>query len=103
MPGCTEAGYARAVDVVLALDRLDEPTLDWFHGQRRVLAAAGVVDELPAEPADSLAFLAAQPEAVEAAEGEPVAILHRWLGPFGEPLEQTLIDVGAIRAVGVRR
>jgi hypothetical protein len=91
------------VEVVLALDRLDEPTLDWFHGQRRVLAAAGVVEGLPATPDDSLAFLTGRAEAVPTAEGEPVAILHRWLGPFGEPLEQTLIDAGAIRAVGVRR
>ena len=91
------------MDVVLALDRLDEPTLDWFHGQRRVLAAAGVVPEMPAAPVDSRLFLEARPEAVPAAQGEPVAILHRWLGPFAEPLEQTLIDVGAIRAVGVRR
>jgi hypothetical protein len=91
------------VEVVLALDRLDEPTLDWFHGQRRVLGAAGVVEPLPATPADSLAFLAARAETVPTAAGEPVAILHRWLGPSGELLEQTLIDVGAIRAVGVRR
>jgi hypothetical protein len=90
------------VDVLLALDRIDEPTLDWFHGQRRVLAAAGVVAEQPSAPEDSRAFLAAQPEAVETAEGEPVPILHRWLGPFAEPLEETLIAVGAIRAVGVR-
>jgi hypothetical protein len=91
------------MDVVLALDRLDEPTLDWFHGQRRVLAAAGLVDEQPATPAESRAFLESRAEAVPSAEGEPVAILHRWLGPQGAPLEQTLIDVGAIRAVGVRR
>jgi hypothetical protein len=91
------------VEVVLALDRIDEPTLEWFHGQRRVLGAAGVVEPLPATQADSFAFLAARAEAVPTAEGEPVAILCRWLGPFGESLEQTLIDVGAIRAVGVRR
>jgi hypothetical protein len=91
------------VEVVLALDRLDEPTLEWFHGQRRVLAAGGVVEPMPETPADSLAFLTAREETVATAEGEPVAILHRWLGPLGESLEQTLIDVGAIRAVGVRR
>jgi hypothetical protein len=91
------------VEVVLALDRLDEPTLDWFHGQRRVLAAAGVVDELPATPADSRAFLESRPEAVASADGEGVPLLHRWLGEQSEALEETLIGVGAIRAVGVRR
>lgn len=90
------------MEVVLALDRLDEPTLDWFHGQRRVLAAAGVVDDLPATATDSLAFLESRPEAVASAHGEPVPILHRWLGTQSAALERTLIEVGAIRAVGVR-
>lgn len=91
------------MEVVLALDRLDEPTLDWFHGQRRVLAAAGVVDAAPGRPADSRAFLASRPEAVQSAEGEPVPILYRWLGSESEALERTLIAVAAISAIGVRR
>ena len=54
----------------------------------------------------SLAFLAAQPEAVptaDAEEDEFVPVLHRWLGPLAEPLEETLIRAGAIRAAGLRR
>lgn len=90
------------MEVVLALDRLDEPTLDWFHGQRRVLAAAGVVGELPATVDDSRAFLESLPLAVTSADGEPVPILHRWLGTESEALELTLIELGAIHAVGVR-
>lgn len=92
--------------LLLVLDRIDEPTLDWFHGQRRVLAAAGAVEPMPASPAESLAFLAARPEAVEsadAAEDEYVPVLHRWLGPLAEPLEETLIRAGAIRAAGLPR
>jgi hypothetical protein len=91
------------VDLVLALDRLDEPTLDWFHGQRRALAAAGVVDEMPATHDDTRAFLESRPEAVPSADGDGLPILHRWLGPSAGPLEETLIAVGAIRAVGVLR
>lgn len=90
--------------LLLVLDRIDEPTLDWFHGQRRVLAAGGHVESMPAAPADSLAFLAAQPDAVataDAPEDEFVPVLHRWLGPQGEALEQTLIRAGAINACGV--
>ena len=91
------------MDAVLALDRIDEPTLDWFHGQRRALAiAAG--EPPPASQADSRAFLAARPEAVASVTGpgEYVPILHRWLGAQSEALERTLIDVGAIAAAGFR-
>lgn len=92
--------------LLLVLDRIDEPTLDWFHGQRRVLAAGGHVEPAPATRADSLAFLEAQPEAVPTAEAEEqefVPVLHRWLGPLAEPLEETLIRAGAITAAGLRR
>jgi hypothetical protein len=93
------------METVLVLDRLDEPTLDWFHGQRRALAAAGVVEHAPRAVDDSHAFLAARPEAVATAVGDGafVPILHRWLGEQAEPLERTLIDAGAIAAVGFRR
>lgn len=92
--------------LLLVLDRIDETTLDWFHGQRRALAAAGAAGPMPATPAESLAFLQAQPEAVptaDAADDEYVPVLHRWLGASGEPLEETLIRAGAIRAAGLRR
>jgi hypothetical protein len=93
------------METVLVLGRLDEPTLDWFHGQRRVLAAAGVVDEAPRDVEASRAFLAARPEAVlePDGDGEFVPILHRWLGEQAESLERGLIAAGAIAAVGFRR
>jgi len=90
--------------LLLVLDRIDEPTLDWFHGQRRALAAAGVVEPTPRTHADSRAFLEEQPGAVGRVEGEGelVPILYRWLGPQSEEIERFLIDLGVIRAVGFR-
>lgn len=85
----------------LALDRLDEATLDWFHGQRRAVAIAGG-ERPPATLEETRAFLESLPEAVADADGDPVPILHRWLGSESEALERTLIDLGAIAAVGVR-
>ncbi len=99
-----------------AWDRLDEPTLDWFFGQRSALAAAGRGDspttreELRrdwdaehlglhgcdalrnglAERFDELAF-------------EWVPYLYRTLGGVAtEVLEQALIDAQAIQALGFR-
>lgn len=97
-------------------DRLDEPTLEWFHGQRRALAAAGH-GEAPASPEelrreweahhlgvhgfDTLrrAFAARFDER----EFAWVPHLYRKLGGVAtEVLEQALVDAGAIQALGFR-
>ena len=99
-----------------AWDRLDVPTLDWLHGQRRALAAAGrgeppaSVDEMRAEwDADHLGLhgedvlriaLATRFEE-EAFTRTPY--LYRLLGGVStEVLEQALVDAGAIQALGFR-
>ncbi len=99
-----------------AWDLLDEPTLDWYWGQQRALAAAGA-DDAPATPeelraewdADHLGlhgYVALRRELDERFEEvafEPVPYLHRLLGgASSEVLEQALIDASAIRALGFR-
>lgn len=99
-----------------AWDRLDEPTLDWLYGQRRVLAAAGhgeepaSHDELRREwEAEHLGLhgFAALREGLDARfverEFDWVPHLHRKLaGVATAVLEQALIDAGAIQALGFR-
>lgn len=99
-----------------AWNRLDGPTLDWLHGQRGALAAAGrglepgTRDELKAEwEAEHLGL-----HADEAILGGLAArfdeqafvrrpFLHRLLGGVAtEVLEQALIDGGAIEALAFR-
>jgi SAM-dependent methyltransferase len=100
----------------LAWNRLDEPTLDWLHGQRGALAAAGrgpepgTRDELRAEwEAEHLGLHG--DEAILsglAARFDELAFvrrpfLHRLLGGVAtEVLEQALIDGGAIEALAFR-
>jgi hypothetical protein len=100
----------------LAWNRLDEPTLDWLHGQRGALAAAGrgpepgTRDELRAEwEAEHLGLHG--DEAILsglAARFDELAFvrrpfLHRLLGGVAtEVLEQALIDGGAIQALAFR-
>jgi SAM-dependent methyltransferase len=100
----------------LGWDLMDEPTLEWFYGQRRALAAAGrgeapaSVDEAREEwnaghlgihGFDSLrAELARRFDEQEFAWAP---FLHRLLGGVAtEVLEEALIDGGAIRALGFR-
>lgn len=99
-----------------AWDRLDETTLDWLYGQRRVLAAAGhgeapaSHDELRREwEAEHLGLhgFAALREGLDAhfeeREFEWVPYLHRTLASVAtEVLEQALIDSSAIQALGFR-
>lgn len=88
----------------LVLERLDEATLDWFHRQRRALAAARG-EPAPATPEDTRCWLEQRPEAVEQAQGEGdwIPFLHRYLGGVAsEALERALIEAGAIRAAGFR-
>lgn len=99
-----------------AWDRLDERTADWYHRQRRALAAAG-----RGEPPGTLEALRAD------WEGEHVGLhgfdamrteldrrfrelrfsrepyLYHYLdGVASEELERTLIGAGAIQAIGFR-
>lgn len=94
-------------------DLLDEPTLDWWIGQRRVLAAAGHEPEGPNSLEDwrdehaDLHGYAALREAVDRNYSERffawMPYVYRYLGgAASEPLERTLIDAGAIKALGFR-
>jgi SAM-dependent methyltransferase len=97
-------------------DLIDDATLDWLYGQRRVLAAAGH-GETPASTvalreeweADHLGLhgFDALRAAVDARFEEQAfawtPFLHRKLGGVAtEVLEQALIDARAIRALGFR-
>lgn len=96
-----------------APERLVPPVDDWYHGQRRLIAAAGLepggpdnLDEWRAKHADlhsSSAVLAAARAhfGEHLLEWEPY--LHRWLnGAVTEPLERALVDAGALPALGYR-
>jgi len=99
-----------------AWDLLDEPTLDWFWGQQRALAAErkeptpATREELRAEwDADHLglhgyeALRSALDEHFEERTFVPVPHLHRHLGGSSSAvLEQALVDQGAIRPLGFR-
>ena len=106
---------------VLVLDELgwdlaDEPTLDWLHGQRRALAAAGrgeAPESFDATREDwessrlglhRFESLRAELDArFEEREFTRTPFLHRTLGGVAtEVLEQALIDAGAIQALGFR-
>jgi len=100
-----------------AWDRLDRTTAEWFHGQRRALAAAG---RLPAAPATldeccrewedehvGLHGYDALRSALDARFSERrfawTATLYRFLdGVAAEELERTLIEADAIQATGFR-
>ena len=96
-----------------ASDRIDAAAQDWYEGQHRLLRASGAephgppgLDEwrerhpgLHAHDA-LLRELRARYDEVTL---EWVPYLARWLGgPASEALEQTLIDTGAIPAIGYR-
>ena len=97
-------------------DLMDEPTLDWFHGQRRVLAAAGggdapgSLDDLRLEwEAEHLglhgydAMRAALAARFAEVTFERTPFLHRLLGgPATLALEQALVGADAIRPLGFR-
>ena len=100
-----------------AWDLLDEPTLDWFWGQRRALAAAaadgaapGSREELRAEwDADHLglhgyeAMRSALAGRFDELAFERAPFLHRLLaGISSAVLEQALVDADAIRPLGFR-
>jgi Methyltransferase domain len=96
-----------------AWERMDEPTRDWYEGQHRALRAAG---REPIGPPDLAQWRAEHDdlhpshvllEELRARfderlyEGRPY--LYRWLGgPATEPLEEALLDAGAIQPIGFR-
>jgi SAM-dependent methyltransferase len=95
-----------------APDRLDEATADWYEGQRRILAAAGRANERPgaaeweahhSSVTPSEVLLAAFRRRFDERSYEDVPYLWRYLdGVVSLDLEQSLVDTGAIRALGYR-
>ena len=98
-------------------DRVVGPTAEWFHGQRRALAAAGrhpaapdTVDDCCREWVDEhVGFhgYEAMRAALDARFRERLfawtTLLHRYLdGVAAEELERTLIEADAIDATGFR-
>jgi ubiquinone/menaquinone biosynthesis C-methylase UbiE len=95
-----------------AWERLDEPTADWYEGQRRVLVAA--LEDRRAPPAEewldhhadihrSETVCAALSARFEELAFERVPYLWRYLGgPATAELEESLIGSGAIQALGFR-
>ena len=99
-----------------AWDLMDEPTLDWFYGQKRALAAAGhgraprSLDDLRSEwEAEHVGLHGydAMRVALDARFSELAfewtPFLHRLLGGTATlALEQALVDADAIRPLGFR-
>jgi Methyltransferase domain len=96
-----------------AWNHLDEPTVDWYESQYRLLVAAGREPNGPRDLAEWRArhlglhpyeTLRAEVDArydEEYFEWRPY--LYRWLdGPASEALESMLIDAEAIRPIGLR-
>jgi hypothetical protein len=96
-----------------AWERMDEPTVEWYEGQHRMLALAGSEPPGPPDLAEwrrehadlhpSDALRAAIDARYEETRLEWRPYLYRWLGgPAAFALEQMLIDSDLIRAVGFR-
>ena len=93
-------------------DRLDEPTAAWYEGQRLILAAAGYPSERPgaeewaqhhASVTPSAVLLAAVRRRFDEQVYEDVPYLWRYLeGVVSAELEESLVSMGAIRALGFR-
>jgi hypothetical protein len=96
-----------------ASDKIDAAAQDWYEGQHRLLRASGAEPYGPPDldewrerhpglhPHDVL--LRELRARYDELALEWVPYLSRWLGgPSSEALEQTLIDVGAIPAIGYR-
>ena len=96
-----------------AWNHMDEPTVDWYESQHRVLAAAGREPKGPSNLAGWRArhtdlhpyeTLRRELDArYEERRFEWRPYFYRWLGgPATESLEQALIAAGAIRPIGFR-
>jgi hypothetical protein len=96
-----------------AWNHMDDPSVEWYEGQHRLLRAAG---RQPKGPPDLTEWHARHSDlhAYETLRGELDArydtqhfewrpYFYLWLGgPASEALESTLIDAGAIRPIGWR-
>jgi Methyltransferase domain len=96
-----------------AWNHIDEPTVDWYESQHRVLKAAGREPKGPPSLAEwrerhrdlhPFERLRAELDArYEERHSEWRPYFFHWLdGPATESLEQSLIDAGAIRPIGFR-
>ena len=96
-----------------AWERLDEPTIDWYEGQYRMLALAGAEPPGPPDLAEwrrehadlhpSDVLRAALDARYEQRYFAWRPYLYRWLGgPATFELEQLLVDSDLIRALGFR-
>jgi hypothetical protein len=96
-----------------AWNHMDEPTVDWYEAQHRLLVAAGREPKGPSDLADWRArhpglhpyeTLRREIDArFEERHFEWRPYLYRWLrGPASESLEEGLIAAGAIRPIGWR-
>ena len=96
-----------------AWDRIDEPARDWYEGQHRMLRATGAEPKGPSDLGEWRArhtdlhahdvLLSGLRARYEERALEWVPYLSRWLGgPSSDALEQTLVDTGAIPAIGYR-
>jgi hypothetical protein len=96
-----------------AWNRMDEPTIDWYESQHRVLVAAGREPKGPSDLAEWRArhtdlhpyetLRAEVDERYDERHFEWRPYFYRWLeGPATESLEAALIAAGAIRPIGFR-
>ena len=96
-----------------AWNHMDEPTIDWYESQHRVLCAAGhdakgppSIDEWRAHHSDLHPYetLRAEVDArYDERHFEWRPYFYRWLeGPASESLETSLIAAGAIKPIGFR-
>lgn len=96
-----------------AWNRIDAAAQDWYEGQHRLLRAAGAEPYGPASLDDwRLRHQGLHPDELLLRElrarydelvFERIPYLHRWLGgPSSEALEQSLVDAGAVPAIGYR-
>jgi methyltransferase family protein len=96
-----------------AWDRMDEAAQSWYESQHRMLRAAGAEPYGPPDLDDwreqhrglhpHTTVLAALRAHYDELHLEWLPYLHRWLGgPSSEALETTLVDAGAIPAIGYR-
>jgi hypothetical protein len=96
-----------------AWERMDEPTIEWYEGQHRMLALVGAAPHGPPDlaewrrehedmhPSDGLR--AALDARYEERSFEWRPYLYRWLGgPATFELERMLVDTGLVRALGFR-
>ena len=107
----------RLILVEFAWELMDPDTADWYLGQQLALQAAGRIAGVPRSVEDALAewdeehrglhtgeaMLASLSRRFRELRFERTPYLHRTLGGVAsEALEQTLVEAGAIRALGFR-